>query len=130
MRRRHFVGALILVLCASGCGSSPKDLIVGKWKGPITEQGTPGILEFTREGRVIIQANPSGDPDGAERADGMHQLSRTEGRYKVSADEKSLEITLPGKDGHDETREGMFQVTADRLTLSRDGTETVLTRVK
>jgi hypothetical protein len=86
-----------LALFVSGCGSSPQDLIVGKWQA-----GQPGVTvtaEFSKEGRAKLI-----------------MFGKTlQGTYKVNSGDE-LEWTLNGK-----TTKCKLKVTATALEVTSDG---------
>jgi uncharacterized protein (TIGR03066 family) len=91
-----FAVLVCIVLSASGCGSSPQNLIVGKW-----EAGQGGVTlkaEFTKDGKATIT---------------MFGKS-FQGTYKVNGDE--LEWTMGGT-----TTKSKMKVTATELVLTNDG---------
>lgn len=91
-----FVALVCVVLCVSGCGSSPQNLIVGKW-----EAGQAGLslkVEFTKDGTAK-----------------MNMFGQSvQGTYKLNGDD--LEWTLNGK-----TTKCKAKVTPTELELTSDG---------
>jgi hypothetical protein len=92
----RIVGVACAVLFAAGCGSSPSDLIVGKW-----ETGAAGMkitAEFTSDARANLT-----------------MLGNTvQGTYKVNGDE--LEWTLNGS-----TTKSKMKVSPTELEVTKDG---------
>jgi uncharacterized protein (TIGR03066 family) len=120
MRHSRIFGVLFLSLFITACGgSSAKDLIVGKWsakeKAPGTDKELEMVVEFTKDGKMIID---------------MAGLMKLEGSYKV-IDDKTLEVMMKTPDGKEKTEKGAFSVTADKLTMKDPGgKETTFTRKK
>lgn len=92
--------ALVLLACVvfsvSGCGSSPQNLIVGKWQAG--QSGLTLEAEFTKDGKATLT---------------MFGKS-FHGNYKLNGDD--LEWTLNGT-----TTKSKVKVTATELELTRDG---------
>jgi hypothetical protein len=89
------VAAICVALFLSGCGSSPQNLILGKWEA---ESAIKLTAEFSRDGTAKIT-----------------MFGQTlQGVYKLSA-ENVLEWTLNGK-----TTRCKARVTADQLELIDD----------
>jgi hypothetical protein len=92
-----FVVLTFAVLFVYGCGSSPQNLIVGKW-----EAGQEGIklkAEFTKDGKATITM--FGKPlQGTYKVKG-DELEWTIGdkttKYKVKVNTAELELTSDGK---------------------------------
>jgi hypothetical protein len=95
--RFAFVVLACVVLSLSGCGSSPQNLIVGKW-----EAGQPGgklTVEFSKDGQAKLTI-----------------LGKTlDGAYKVNGGDE-LEWTLNGK-----TTKCKVKVTTTELELTSEG---------
>jgi hypothetical protein len=91
-----FVVLAFVVLFAYGCGSSPQNLIVGKWEAG--QEGMKLKVEFTKDGKANITM--FGKP--------------VQGTYKVKDDE--LEWTMG-----DKTTKYKVKVTATELELTSDG---------
>lgn len=92
--------AIVVVACVtlfvSGCGSSPQDMIVGKWE---SDQGLGKIAaEFTKDGKATITM--FGMP--------------AQGTYKLNGDE--LEWTLNGQ-----TTKFKAKVTKTELEITSEG---------
>ena len=90
------LACVVLSVCGCGFGSSPQNLIVGKW-----EAGQGGVTlkaEFTKDGKATIT---------------MFGKS-FQGTYKVNGDE--LEWTMGGT-----TTKSKMKVTATELVLTNDG---------
>jgi uncharacterized protein (TIGR03066 family) len=91
-----FVVLVCVVLSVSGCGSSPQNLIVGKWEAG--QEGAKLKVEFTKDGQAKITM--FGKP--------------LQGTYKVNGDE--LEWTLG-----DKTTKYKVKVTATEMELTSEG---------
>lgn len=85
-----------VVLSVCGCGSSPQNLIVGKWEAG--QEGAKLKVEFTKDGKA--QITMFGKP--------------LEGTYKVQGDE--LEWTMGGK-----TTKFKLKMTASEMELTSEG---------
>jgi uncharacterized protein (TIGR03066 family) len=91
---------IVVVACmavvASGCGSSPQNLILGKWQAG--ETGLTITVEFAAGGQAK-----------------MNMLGKTlRGTYKLDGDE--LEWTMSGK-----TMKSKVKVTATEMELTSEG---------
>jgi hypothetical protein len=91
---------IVLVVCVavsvSACGSSPQNLIIGKWEAG--ESGFKLTAEFARDGKAKIT-----------------MLGQTlPATYKLNGDE--LECTVSGK-----TTKSKVKVTATELELTSEG---------
>jgi hypothetical protein len=99
------VAVACLALVMAGCGSSPQDLIVGKW-----EAGQSGMklqAEFAKDGTAKIT-----------------MLGQTlPAKYKVTGDDE-LEWTVNGV-----TTKAKMKVTATELELTSDGKTITYKRV-
>lgn len=91
-----FVVLACVVLSVAGCGSSPEDLIVGKWEAG--QEGAKLKVEFSKDGKAQITI--FGKP--------------LKGTYKVNGDD--LEWTLAGK-----TTKYKVKVTSTELELTSEG---------
>ena len=92
-----FVVLACVVLCVSGCGSGPQDLIVGKWEAG--QAGSKVTAEFGKDGKAKLT-----------------MFGKTvEGTYKVNGGDE-LEWTLNGK-----TTKSKVKVTATELELTSEG---------
>jgi hypothetical protein len=86
-----------MALFASGCGSSPKDLIVGKWEAG--QEGVKITAEFTKDAKAKIT-----------------MFGQTlQGTYKMNGDDE-LEWTLQGK-----TTKFKVKVTSTELEVTSEG---------
>jgi hypothetical protein len=93
-----FVGLACIALVVSGCGSSPQDLIVGKW-----EAGQPGAkltAEFTKDGKAKLTM--FGKPvQGTYKLHGGDELEWTVNgqttKFKVKVAATELEVISEGK---------------------------------
>jgi hypothetical protein len=91
------VVAACMALLVSACGSSPKDLIVGKWEAG--QQGAKLTAEFTKDAKAKIT-----------------MFGQTlQGTYKVNGDDE-LEWTLAGK-----TTKCKVNVTKTELEVTSEG---------
>ena len=90
------VAVACMAVFASGCGSSPQNLIVGKWKAG--ETGFTITAEFA--------------PGGQAKINMLGQTLR--GTYKLNGEE--LEWTLNGK-----TTKSKVKVTATEMELTSEG---------
>jgi hypothetical protein len=126
MRQQRLYGTVLLAIFVIGCGgSSPKDLIVGKWSG---KQGPmEATFDFAKDGKLTVDVKLPKEIAEMMKKDTLQM----EGSYKV-IDDKTLEVTLKDpQSGKEKTEKGPFKVTADKLTLTNElGKEEVLTRVK
>jgi hypothetical protein len=91
---------IVVVACValfvSACGSSPQDLIVGKWEAG--EGGVKVMAEFTKDAKAKLT-----------------MFGQTlQGTYKVNGDE--MEWTLNGK-----TTKSKVKVTATELEVTSEG---------
>jgi uncharacterized protein (TIGR03066 family) len=91
-----FVVLVCVVLFACGCGSSPQNLIVGKWEAG--QEGAKLKVEFSKDGKATITM--FGKP--------------IQGTYKVKGDE--LEWTMG-----DKTAKYKLKVTSTELELTSEG---------
>src|SRR5262245_47635076 len=92
-----FVVVACVALAVSGCGSSPQDLIVGKWEAGQT--GAKLTAEFAKDGTAKIT-----------------MFGKTvQGTYKLNGSDE-LEWTLDGK-----TTKSKVKVTATELELTSEG---------
>jgi hypothetical protein len=95
--RFTFVVLACVVLFVSGCGSSPQNLIVGKWEA--AQAAGKLTVEFSKDGTAKLT-----------------MLGQTlQGTYKVNAGDE-LEWTLNGK-----TTKCKVKVTATELELTSEG---------
>jgi uncharacterized protein (TIGR03066 family) len=91
-----FVVLACVALSVSGCGSSPQDLIIGKWEAG--QAGSKLTAEFGKDGKAKLTI-----------------FGKTlQGTYKVSGDE--LEWTVGGK-----TTKFKMKVTATELEVTSEG---------
>ena len=90
------VAVACMAVFASGCGSSPQNLILGKWKAG--ETGFTITAEFA--------------PGGQAKINMMGQTLR--GSYKLNGDE--LEWTMSGK-----TTKSKVKATATEMELTSEG---------
>jgi uncharacterized protein (TIGR03066 family) len=89
----------------SGCGSSPQDLIIGKWEAG--QAPAKLTAEFAKDGKAKITI-----------------LGQTmQGTYKLNGDDE-LEWTMSGI-----TTKFKAKVTATQIELSSDGKTVIYTRV-
>jgi hypothetical protein len=96
-----FVVAACMALFVSACGSSSKDLIVGKWEAG--EGGIKLTAEFTRDAKGKLTV-----------------LGKTvQGTYKLNGDDE-LEWTLNGT-----TTRSKIRVTSTELELTSNGGKTI-----
>jgi uncharacterized protein (TIGR03066 family) len=91
-----FVVLACTALSVSGCGSSPQDLIVGKWEAG--QAGAKLTAEFTKDGKAKLTM--LGKP--------------VQGTYKLRGDE--LEWTVNGQ-----TTKFKVKVTATELAVTSEG---------
>lgn len=91
-----FVVLVCVILSVSGCGSSPQNLIVGKWE--TGQEGFKLKAEFSKDGtaKIIMFGKP------------------LQGTYKVIGDE--LEWTMGGM-----TTKFKMKLTATELVLTSEG---------
>ena len=92
-----FVVLACVVLCVSGCGSSPQNLLLGKWEAGQT--GAKITVEFSKDGKAKL---------------GLFGKT-LQGTYKVN-DGNELEWTVNGK-----TTKCKMKVTATELELTSEG---------
>ncbi|MFO0842510.1 MAG: hypothetical protein U0797_08960 [Gemmataceae bacterium] len=100
-----FVALACVSLAVSGCGSSPQDLIVGKWEAG----GPAGVklgIEFAKDGKAKITLFGQ----------------QLEGTYNLVGDE--LVWTVNGT-----TTKGKVKVTATEMELTREGQTITYKRV-
>jgi len=94
----------VFALCISGCGSSPQNLIVGKWEAG---QGAIKItMEFYNNGKAKL---------------GMFGQS-IDATYKINGGDE-LEWTCNG-----ETKKGKVKITGKELEINSDGNSIVYKR--
>jgi hypothetical protein len=94
--------ALGLLVTVSGCGSSPKDMIIGKWE-TTQKQGDVEVkitVEFTKD-EVKMSAMGLDFPPG---------------KYKW-VDNDNIEVTMKGPDGKEKTEKSKVKVTKDELEM-------------
>jgi hypothetical protein len=100
-----FVVLACVTLFVSGCGSSPQNLIVGKWEAG--QEGAKLKAEFTKDGKATLTM--FGRP--------------IQGTYKVNGGDE-LEWTLNGK-----TTKFKMKVTATELEVTSEGNTITYKRV-
>jgi len=100
--KRNFVVAVLacVALSVSGCGSSPQNLIVGKWEAGVA----PAKLtaEFGKDGKAKLTMPMFKKPvDGTYKVNGSDELEWTVGgttsKYKMKVSATELELTSEGK---------------------------------
>ena len=92
-----FVVLVCVVLTLSGCGSSPQNLIVGKWEAG--QEGAKVTAEFAKDGKAKLT-----------------MFGKTlHGTYKINGNDE-LEWTLGGR-----TTTFKAKVTVRQMELSGDG---------
>jgi hypothetical protein len=92
-----FLALVCVVVSVSGCGSSPQNLLVGKWEAG--QAGAKVTVEFSKDGKARL---------------GM--LGQTlQGTYKVNSGNE-LEWTVNGK-----TTKCKMKVTGSELELTSEG---------
>jgi uncharacterized protein (TIGR03066 family) len=97
MKTKLCIAAVICVaMCLAGCGSSPQDLIVGKWQAG--ESGLTLTAEFNR--------------DGTAKLNMFGQV--VQGTYKLDGDD--LEWTVNGM-----TKKSKAKVTSTEMELTSEG---------
>jgi hypothetical protein len=97
-KRFTFVVLTCIVLSMSGCGSSPQNLIVGKW-----EAGQPDgkvTAEFSKDGQAKITMMGQ-TLQGTYKMNGADELewtlNGTTTKYKAKVTATELELTSEGK---------------------------------
>ena len=97
-----------------------KDLIVGKWEPAKQPQGAKVVIEFTKDGKVLMSGS---GPDKKE--------FKMEGKYRLP-DDKTMEVTYEqnGKAKTDKTT--IVKITKDELVTKddKDKEEQTFKRVK
>jgi hypothetical protein len=112
------IGAAVLagaLLVLSGCGSSPKDLIIGKWesKEKIGDKEITITMEFTKDKIKTSMGSFS-----------------SEGSYKW-VDNDNIEVTAKGLDDKEVTEKTKVKVTDKELELTdKDGKTKKFTKAK
>jgi hypothetical protein len=103
----------------SACGSSPQDLIVGKWEAVRAKAGGADA-PYTQVAKAI-DMTVEFNPDGTAKMTMMRQTLR--GTYKLNGDD--LEWAMSGI-----TTRAKAKVTASELTVTDDANRTILYRRK
>jgi hypothetical protein len=94
-----FLACLLL----PACGSKPKDLLVGRWRGKSPGATVENVVEFTADGRVTKTPVGPGEAYG--------------GTYRwTDGDHIETELTPPGGKAMKETNQ--VSVSKDSLTLT------------
>jgi uncharacterized protein (TIGR03066 family) len=104
-----------LVATIAGCSSKPKDLIIGKWKGPENKdaKSVQGTIEFTSDGKVIMSA----------------EGKSLEGKYKFLDDNNmELEASMLGKSMTKKVK--IESITKEKLVTSDSEGRAEFSRVK
>ena len=99
-----------LLVNVSGCGSSPKDMIIGKWEGSqkgLDDKDVAMTVEFMKDGKMKTSTGP---------------LS-IEGTYKFT-DNDTIEMTMEFL-GQKKTLKGKVKVTKDELEVPDEGDKTL-----
>jgi uncharacterized protein (TIGR03066 family) len=92
---------LLLGTAVASAQAKPQDLIIGKWSS--TDPKDPGILEFTKDGKLLISAG---------------QI-KIEGTYKFNSDtEMEVALTFGGETKKEKLK---VKVTKDELTTTDSG---------
>jgi hypothetical protein len=108
-----------VALFLSACGSSPQDLIVGKWEVVRTKTGGPDAA-YTQVAKAI-NMTAEFNADGTAKLTMMRQT--LQGRYKLNGDE--LEWAMSGI-----TTKARAKVTATELAVTDDANRTIVYKRK
>jgi uncharacterized protein (TIGR03066 family) len=96
MKTTLTVAALACVaLFISGCGSSPQDLIVGKWESEVPG-GAKLTAEFGKDGKAKLTMPALGAVEGTYKVNG-DELEWNGKKYKMKLSATELELTDQGK---------------------------------
>jgi len=115
MRAARWAAAVSMVLAIAMFVAVPlhaedkaKDLIVGKWEPEKQPQGAKVVIEFTKDGKVLMTGS---GPDKKE--------FKMEGKYRLP-DDKTMEVTFEqnGKSKTDKTT--IVKITKDELVTKDD----------
>lgn len=96
--------SVVLVLMLVGCGKSPADNLVGKWRFQGDDVEIEKVMEFTEDGKVIRY-----DMDGVE---GETQYTATDDTITVEGETTS------------------YTINGDRLIIRAEGERATLVRVE
>lgn len=108
-----------VALLLSACGSSPQNLIVGRWEAYRAKAGGADA-RYTQVAKAIRMAAEF-SPDGTAQ---MTMMGHTfQGTYKLNGDE--LEWSMSGI-----TKKGKAKVTATELEVTDDANQTILYKRK
>jgi hypothetical protein len=105
-----------LTLIASGCGSRPQSLILGKWEVASAKVGGEDVRSAAEVGSAI-KMTAEFNPDGTAKLTMMGQT--LQGTYKVNG-ENELEWTMNGI-----TTKSKVNVTATELDVTDDANRTI-----
>ena len=114
MRGAHWtlLAAVVIILTSSAsllhAEDKPKDLIVGKWEPEKVEKGAKAVIEFTKDGKVMIVASANGKD------------FKVDGTYKFT-DDKTMEVTIVFMDKKDTKKVKVIKVTKDELVTQDEG---------
>jgi uncharacterized protein (TIGR03066 family) len=91
------LACVVLSVCGCGFGSSPQNLIVGKWEAG--QEGAKLKVEFSKDGKA--QITMLGQPlQGTYKVQGDElewTMAGKTTKYKVKVNQSALELTSEGK---------------------------------
>ena len=98
-------------------GKIDAEKLVGKWEPPDAPKGVSVVIEFTKDGKLVVSADVGG------------KTEKTEANYKLVGDRLTINGKLPGGEKR-ETLTVLKLTDAELVTKDERGKEETLKRVK
>jgi len=123
MRLIAGVGLGLVMAVAAGSPADDKaekidaKKLIGKWEPPDTPKGVSVVIEFTKDGKLVVSADVGG------------KTEKTEANYKLVGDRLTINGKLPGGEKR-ETLTVLKLTDAELVTKDERGKEETLKRVK